>query len=66
MSAQSGCLSRRQELREYVNRGGLRDDVASRLSMEAQDLLVDIVLRYCEPRSEPRWKRAARLLRSER
>lgn len=46
--------SRRQELLEYAETGQLRDAVADRLSSEAQDLLVDIVVRYCEPRRKPR------------
>ena len=51
--------SRRQELREFAESGRLRDLAQSaRLSREAQDLIVDVVIRYCEPkptkRREPR------------
>jgi len=53
-------VSRRQELADYCNGGGLRDDVEDHLSSEAQDLLIDIVLRYCEPRKPPTWKRRKR------
>jgi hypothetical protein len=50
--------SPRQELLEYMERGWLRDAVARgsppALSQEAQDLLVNVVARYCEPRRQPR------------
>lgn len=49
-------MTRRQELLEYAETGRLRD-ANGRLSEAAQDLLVDIVLRYCEPRRKPAWKR---------
>jgi hypothetical protein len=42
--------SRRQELLAYLETGRLRDAVAGDLSEAAQDLLIDIVSRYCEPR----------------
>lgn len=51
--------SRRQELLEYAETGRLRD-ANSRLSEEAASLLVDIVLRYCEPRRPSRWARSRR------
>lgn len=47
----------RQELLSYMNSGALRDAVMhgpSGLSMDASDLLVDIVARYCEPRRNRR------------
>lgn len=47
-------LSRRQELLEYLETGRLRDAVAADLSETAQDLLIDIVSRYCEPRRRGR------------
>jgi hypothetical protein len=46
--------SRRQELLAYLESGRLRDDVARGLSVEAQDLLIDIVARYCEHRRPKR------------
>jgi len=54
-------VSRRQELAAYLGEGRLRSAVAGDLSDEAQDLLIDIVSRYCDPRPEPRWKRLKRL-----
>lgn len=50
-------MSPRQELREYAERGNLRRDAERTLSMEAADLLVSIVLRYCEPRRKRSPKR---------
>lgn len=42
--------SRRQELREFAELGRLRDVAHDgRLSEDACNLLVDIVLRYCDP-----------------
>lgn len=42
--------SRRQELFDFVARGRLREVAHDgRLSEAACDLLVDIVLRYCDP-----------------
>lgn len=46
--------SRRQELREYMETGRLRDATARDLSTDAQDLLVDLVARYCEDRTRRR------------
>lgn len=46
--------SRRQELLEYAETGQLRDAVADRLSSEAQDLLINVVMRYCEARRKRR------------
>lgn len=43
--------SRRQELLEFAESGRLRDALQfARLSQEACDLLVDVAVRYCEPR----------------
>lgn len=46
----SNKQSPRQELRSFVGRGDLRAtlDRSANLSPEAMQLLVDIVLRYCE------------------
>lgn len=47
--------SRRQELLEFAETGRLRDAAFdARLSEAACDLLVDIVIRYCEPRRKKR------------
>lgn len=44
-------LTPRPELREFVETGRLRDRINSNhLSQEAEDLLIAIVERYCEPR----------------
>lgn len=45
--------SRRQELRDFTGSGRLRTilEMHGGLSHEAIDLLVDIALRYCEPKS---------------
>jgi hypothetical protein len=40
----------RQELLEFVETGRLRQQVEGKLSIEAADLLVNVVIRYCEPR----------------
>ncbi len=48
--------SRRQELGDYANSGDLRQHTERWLSSEASDLLVDIVLRYCESRRP--WRRS--------
>ncbi len=42
--------SRRQELADFAMSGNLRQATESRLSEGAADLLVDVVIRYCEPR----------------
>ena len=49
--------SRRQELLNFVETGRLSQAVAAHLSAEAVCLLVDITIRYCEPRP-PRSARA--------
>lgn len=49
--------SPRQELGIYAGTGRLRQDCESHLSTEAVDLLVTIVLRYCEPRKPALYKR---------
>lgn len=46
--------SPRKELDEYANSGNLRRDVHGRISEEAEDLLIDVVRRYCEPRRNRR------------
>ncbi len=51
--------SPRRELGEYANSGNLRRDTEGRVSAEAADLLVTVVLRYCEPRRRPKTKGAA-------
>lgn len=44
-------MSRRQELLAFVATGRLRTCLFdARLSGEATDLAVDVILRYCEPR----------------
>lgn len=48
--------SRRQELSEYLDTGRLRDAVAGDLREAAQDLLIDVVARYCDPPREARGK----------
>lgn len=50
--------SRRQELAFFAESGRLRQAVEGKLSADATDLLVDLAIRYCEPRRDPRWKRA--------
>lgn len=47
--------SRRQRLYDFVTSGRLRQEVEGKLGDDATDLLVDIAIRYCEPRS-PRQK----------
>jgi hypothetical protein len=55
MSMSGKKQSRRQELFEFAEIGRLREVAHDgRLSEEAVDLLVDIVIRYCEPRRKPR------------
>lgn len=50
----SAFVSRRQELFEFAERGRLRDMANDAgLSDDAQNLLCDIVIRYCEPRRKP-------------
>lgn len=53
----SAKQSRRQELRDYTNTGRLRNAVEGKISENAADLLIDIVLRYCE--YKPRKRRIA-------
>lgn len=52
--------SRRQRLLEFAETGRLRDALdRGGLDAEAQDLAVDVVLRYCESRRKraTRWPR---------
>lgn len=50
--------SRRRELLRFAESGRLRDAAhSSGLGSDATDLLVDVVMRYCEPRRKPLWKR---------
>lgn len=59
--------SRRQELGDFANAGQLRnclDRANPRLSGEAIDLCVDVVLRYCEPRRPSRMERMRRASRA--
>lgn len=49
----------RKELLEYLERGRLRDAVAGDLSVEAQDVLVDVVSEACTKRREPTLGEAA-------
>ena len=47
--------SRRQELGDYVGNGHLRQAIEGKgLSDDAMQLLVDVVMRYCEPRRKRR------------
>ena len=62
MSERSAEPSRRQKLLEFAETGRLRDAVGA-LDVDAQDLLVDIVMRYCEPRRPLAYRR---LLRAKR
>lgn len=52
--------SPRQELREFAERGDLRQAIHSRLSIEATDLAVDVIRRYCESRPSRRRQEALR------
>ena len=45
--------TRRQRLKEFAETGRLRDAVERRIDTEVADLIVDICLRYCEPKRDP-------------
>lgn len=53
--------SRRQELLAFADTGRLRQACEARLSAAAADLLVDVVIRYCE--SRPKRARSAKAWR---
>ncbi len=48
--------SARQQLSRHIGTGDLRCwlEYVKRLSPEARDLLIEVVGRYCEPRTKPR------------
>ena len=50
-------MSRRQELLLFAETGRLRQAIEMKLSEDAADLLVDVVIRYCSPRRRPRAER---------
>lgn len=53
----SPSKSRRQELRRFTTTGELRQALEGKLSADALDLIVDVVLRYCEPPPRRNYRR---------